>query len=112
MQAWTADRRAGFAAALGLTVAVALADLLAPDSTEFIPLLVAGPLLAAWLTGPRETVIVGIVAAVAAVVVGGLESDFLNSSHAVGIFAVLVGGTLAVLVARAREAERAARWRT
>src|SRR4051794_6044863 len=112
MHGWTADPPPRFAAALWPTVAVALADLPAPDSPASLPLPVAGPLPAAWLTGPRETVIVGIVAVVAGVVVGALESDFRNSSRAVGIFAVLVGGTLAVLVARAREAERAARWRT
>src|SRR4051812_29772461 len=112
MRAWTADRRAGLAAALALIVVVAFADLLVPESTELIPLLVAGPLLAAWLTGPGETLIAGAAALAAAVLVGALDSVFLESGHVVGILAVLIGATLAVLVARAREAERAARRRT
>jgi PAS domain S-box-containing protein len=112
MQAWTADRRIGLAAALALTAIVTLADLLLPDSTELIPLLVVVPLFAAWLTGPDETLIAGVAAVVAAVFVGAVESMFLTSAHVVGILAVVVGAVLAVLVTRAREAERTARRRT
>src|SRR3954471_18974884 len=112
MRAWTADRRAGLGAAIALTVVIAIADLLLPDSTELIPLLVAGPLLAAWLTGPGETMVAAVAAVTAAVFVGAVESEFLTSGHVVGILAVLVGGVLAFLVAQARESERAARRRT
>jgi serine phosphatase RsbU (regulator of sigma subunit)/PAS domain-containing protein len=112
MRAWTADRRAGLAAALALTALVTLADLLLPDSTELIPLLVVVPLVAAWLTGPAETLIAGVAAVAAAVLVGAVESTFLTSAHVVGIVAVVVGAVLAVLVTRAREAERTARERT
>jgi PAS domain S-box-containing protein len=112
MRPWTADRRAGLAAALALTALVALADLLLADATELVPLLVAGPLLAAWLTGPRETGGAGAVAVAVAVLVGAIDDTFLSSRHVVGVLAVLVGAVLAVLVARAREAERTARRRT
>jgi serine phosphatase RsbU (regulator of sigma subunit)/PAS domain-containing protein len=112
MPAWTADRRAGLAWALALTIAVAAADLLLAGGTELVPLLVAGPLLAAWLTGPRETGIAGIVAVTAALVVGAGDDMFLSSRHIVGVLAVAVGAVLAVLVANARDAERTARRRT
>src|SRR3954454_15469603 len=104
MRAWTADRRAGLGAAIALPVVIAIADLLLPDSTELIPLLVAGPLLAVWLTGPGETLVASVAAVAAAILVGAAESMFLTQGHVVGVIAVAVGGMLAVLVARSREA--------
>jgi hypothetical protein len=112
MRAWKADRREGFAAALVLTAIVAVGDAALGATTEFIPLLVAGPLLAAWVSGVRETAITGVVSAVVAFLVGLAGDAFLTSRHIVGVLAVIVGSLLASLVVRAREAEREARRRT
>src|SRR4051794_6516604 len=112
MRAWTADRRAGLAAALLGMALLTVAALAFGEATEMIPLLVAGPLLAAWRSGPGETAIAGAVAIFLALLIGVVEGTFLDARHVIGTLAVLVGAPLSILVVRAREGERVARRRT
>src|SRR6185436_6830914 len=108
----TADPRAAFGAALALTIAIAVVDVAVGSATELASLLVCGPLLAAWLTGPRETAVVGAVAVALAVLDGLIDESFFSMAHVVGMLAVATGSVLAVLVSRSRAAEASARRQT
>ena len=81
---------------------VAAVDAAIGSDAVLLELLVAGPLLAATGATPRQTLITAVIALVVAIP-GGLWSDaFLSTIHVVGIGVVIVGGILAVVIARLR----------
>jgi serine phosphatase RsbU (regulator of sigma subunit)/PAS domain-containing protein len=99
---------AGVAAA----TVVALVDSLASRDALFIGVLVVGPLLTSFGASTRATAAVGIYAVVLALVVGAAHDVFLDfQEHVTRVFTVLVGGAIAVWIAKARQRERLARMR-
>src|SRR5262245_15083290 len=97
------------APALAVTVAIAALDLVTDADVTLVPLLVVGPLLAAATTDVRGASIVGIVAVIAAVVVGGVVDEGGSGTHGVATCTVALGAVLSAIVAATRERQKGAR---
>jgi PAS domain S-box-containing protein len=98
----TATRSRSLPLALGLIVAVALADVVVGSGVVLIPLLVVGPLLAAARCTPIETATVAGLAAAAAVALAARDDVLGDSQGLTAIVAVVAGGALGVGMARAQ----------
>jgi serine phosphatase RsbU (regulator of sigma subunit)/PAS domain-containing protein len=91
---------------------IAIIDVAIGRDAILIGLLVAGPLLAAIGARARLTTLVVVYALVLALVVAIPQDIFFHfGDHITRVLTVVVGGAIAVLIARARERERAARRR-
>ena len=113
--AWARQRRLEKVWTLvGILVAtvVAIVDSAASRDALFIGVLVAGPLLTSLGAGARTTAVVGVYAVVLALAVGLAHDVFLQlEEHLTRVATVVVGGAIAVWIARARHRERIARLR-
>jgi PAS domain S-box-containing protein len=112
---WARQRRAELVWTLiGVAAATALAivDSVASRDALFVGVLVAGPMLTSFGASARTTAIVAVYAIVLALAVGLAHDVFLElDEHLTRVVTVVVGGAIAVWIARARERERVARLR-
>jgi PAS domain S-box-containing protein len=90
-------------AAIGGLVLVAVAAIVDITVGSGISLLVIGPLITATLGRARDTAVVAVVAIVASIPLGFIDSKFETTGHWVGVAAVTIGGVLAIAGARLRE---------
>jgi FtsH-binding integral membrane protein len=97
------DAGTAIAVGVGITVVVAIADLLVGRSAVLIPLLVIGPLVAASRASARDTALVGALALVVAIALGPVDNGLFAAQHVVQILVVLTGSFFAVAAAGARE---------
>jgi PAS domain S-box-containing protein len=97
------------ALALAVTVAIIGLDLITDVDVTLVPLLVVGPLLAAATTDARGATFVGVVAVLAAIVLGITVGEGGSATHLVAISTVAVGAVLGAVIADSRERQRAAR---
>jgi serine phosphatase RsbU (regulator of sigma subunit)/PAS domain-containing protein len=99
---------------IGVAVATALAivDATVSHDALFIGVLVAGPLLTSFGASARTTALVAVYAVLLALAVGIPHDVFLEiDEHLTRVLSVVVGGAIAVWIARARYRERTARRR-
>jgi serine phosphatase RsbU (regulator of sigma subunit)/PAS domain-containing protein len=97
------------ALALGVTLAIVVLDLITSADVTLVPLLVAGPLLAAMTTDARGAAFVGGVSLVAAIALGIILGEGGTATHVVAISTVAVAAVLGPIIAGTRERQRAAR---
>jgi PAS domain S-box-containing protein len=97
-----ARSRAAVAAGAAAVAGVSAADAVAGPDAVFIPLLFVGPLLTAGWAGARATAAVGVLAVVAAILLGIVDDTFARANHVIEVVAVVMGGVLATLGAHAR----------
>ncbi len=97
------------APALAVTLAITVVDVASGADVTLVPLLVAGPLLAAATTDTRGSAFVGVVAVIAAVVLGISAGEGGSATHLVAISTVAVGALLGTIVCATRERQREAR---
>jgi GAF domain-containing protein len=113
--AWSRQRRLEVVWTLvGLAVATVLAviDSLASRDAILIGVLVAGPLLTSFGASARTTALVAAYAVVLGLGVGLVHDVFLEpEEHITRLLTVVVGGVIAVWIARGRVRERVARLR-
>lgn len=89
--------------ATGLVAATAAVDVAVADRASLGPLLVLGPLVAAFYAGPGRTALVALAALIGA---GGLvlaDGEWLTDQHIVQLLVVGLGGIVATLVALIRD---------
>jgi PAS domain S-box-containing protein len=96
--------REGRALALALMAmaAVVIVDLATDTVALLIQLLLVGPLIAATAASVRQTVLVSVLAVVASVPLAAKTDAFGSDRYFVATAVLLIGGTLAVLIARLR----------
>jgi serine phosphatase RsbU (regulator of sigma subunit)/PAS domain-containing protein len=98
----------------GIAVAtvIALIDSFASRDALFIGVLVVGPLLTSFGASARSTALVGVYAVILGLVVGLVHDVFLElDEHLTRVATIVVGGAIAVWIARARNRERVTRVR-
>jgi sigma-B regulation protein RsbU (phosphoserine phosphatase) len=103
----SSESRAGVGAAIGVLAVVSVAELADGPTPHHIGLLVAAPLLAAFLAPWREVLAVGVLAAILGVVFGFFPHG-LTWPCALNIAGIVVGTAIAAALANAR-ARQAAR---
>jgi serine phosphatase RsbU (regulator of sigma subunit)/PAS domain-containing protein len=97
---------------VGVATVIAILDASINQDVILIGILVVGPLLASLGAGPRATALVAVYSTVLALIVGIPHDVFLEfEEHLTRVLSVVVGGAIAVWIARVRERERAARRR-
>jgi PAS domain S-box-containing protein len=90
------------ALALAAMAVVVIVDLSVDTVALLIQLLLVGPLIAATGASVRQTVLVSVLAVVASVPLAANTDAFGSDRHFVATGVLLIGGTLAVLIARFR----------
>jgi PAS domain S-box-containing protein len=115
MSGWARQRRAELiwtVVGVAVTTALAIVDAALGESAIIIGLLVAGPLLASFGASARATALVGLYAIALGFPLGIPDDVFLDANeHFSRIATIVVGGVIAVWIARARRRERVARLR-
>ena len=97
---------------VGVATVIAILDASISQDAILIGILVVGPLLASLGAGTRATALVAVYSAVLALIVGIPHDVFLEfEEHITRVASVVVGGSVAVWIARVRERERSARRR-
>jgi serine phosphatase RsbU (regulator of sigma subunit)/PAS domain-containing protein len=96
------QERATAAAGVVVILVVAVLDILIGTGAVLIPLLVAGPLVAAVRGSVRATAAVAALALVVAIGLGPFDQGLFASQHVVQILVVSVGGAFAIAAAGAR----------
>ncbi|MET8953001.1 PP2C family protein-serine/threonine phosphatase [Streptomyces sp. NPDC004393] len=86
-----------------LIVAIALADILAPQSIHLGPLLVVAPALTASFGGSRLTALIGALAVAALVAISVIRTSIFTSNHESQLIALMVICAFTVLFCRLRE---------
>ena len=101
----SAWRRRSFPLALAALGAVVIVDLAVDTNALLIQLLLVGPLIAATGATARQTLIVAVAALVISVPIVALTHNdlLLSGRHIVATGVLLIGGAMAVLIARLRE---------
>jgi len=101
----SAWRRPSFPLALAALAAVVIVDLAVDTNALLIQLLLVGPLIAATGATARQTLIVAVAALVISVPIVALTHNdlLLSGRHIVATGVLLIGGAMAVLIARLRE---------
>jgi PAS domain S-box-containing protein len=112
---WSRQRRLELtwpAVGVAVTTVLGLIDTFASQDALFIGVLVAGPLLASFGASARATALVALYAVVLSLAIGIPHDVFLDlQDHLTRVLSVIVGGAIAVWIARARHRERIARRR-
>ena len=88
--------------AVATTLSVATVDLLYGVEASLIVPLVFGPFVASALGSVRDTAVVAVMATSLAVVLGWTDETIGTSPHAVRVASVVIGGVMAVWLARNR----------
>ena len=105
--------RAWALGAIATLAVVAVVDSIAGELVVLIPILVAGPLVAAFGASAADTARISVLAILVAVGLGEVDDIFGTARHAIQITAISIGGALATALAsvraRLQDAERAAR---
>ncbi len=96
------DRRSFLAAGLAAFAAITLVDVTS-SSLVLIPLLVLAPLITCPGGAVRDTLVVSVAAAAGAVALGWPDDIGGSRRHWVGVATTVIGGALAVWIARTRE---------
>jgi phosphoserine phosphatase RsbU/P len=98
----TADTRRGRWIAVATTLLAATVDLLFGVEASLIVPLVFGPFVASALGSVRDTAGVAVMATSVAVILGWMDETIGTSPHAVRVASVVVGGMMAVWLAKNR----------
>ena len=101
--AGVARRQVHVVVGIAICVAVTTADLLNGRAVALIPLIVLAPLVVSARGVPRETAGVAIVATAMAVALGWIDDIAWSEQHWVSIATTVLGGSLAVWLAAARD---------
>ncbi|GAA5076160.1 serine phosphatase RsbU (regulator of sigma subunit) [Thermocatellispora tengchongensis] len=91
---------------VALILAIAIADLAAPDRIHLGPLLVAAPAITASFAGPRLTAAIVVVSAAAELLIASVQGDFGTQTFVGEIAALVTVGVLIVIFAYVRDRER------